>query len=66
MIDNEKHLYKLMQIIETALHNVIIVHGKIKNVSKIGNSAVITFEDKTVYKQPLVSKETSRAVMDGR
>ena len=66
MIDNEKHLYELMQQIEKSLQDVIIVHGQIKKVSKIGNSMAIFFNDGTIYKQALVSKETSVAVMDGK
>lgn len=66
MVDNENHLYELMQQIEKALQDVIVVHGQIKNVSKIGNSVSIFFNDGTIYKQPLVSKETSVATMDNK
>jgi DNA-directed RNA polymerase subunit M/transcription elongation factor TFIIS len=58
------HTTILMQIIEEALHNVIAVHGQIQRVSKFGNSVLITLKDGTKYKQSLISKDVSRAVMD--
>lgn len=64
MIDNEKHIYELMQQIEKSLNDIILVHGQIKKVSKIGNSMTIWFTDGNVYKQPLVSKQTDIAVLD--
>ncbi len=66
MVNNETHLYELMQQIEKSLQDVIIVHGQIKKVSKIGNSVAIFFNDGTIYKQPLVSKETSVPSMDNK
>lgn len=64
MIDNEKHIYELMQQIEKSLNDIILVHGQIKKVSKIGNSMTIWFTDGNVYKQPLVSKQTDIVVLD--
>lgn len=64
MINNEKHLYKLIQIIEKSLTDVVCVHGEIYKVSKVGNSVVVYFKDGNVYKQPLVTKERTVAVLD--
>lgn len=66
MVDNEKHIYELIQQIEKSLQEVISVHGQIKNVSKIGNSIAIFFNDGNIYKQPLASKETRIAVIDNK
>lgn len=57
-------VYELMQQIEKSLNDIILVHGQIKKVSKIGNSMTIWFTDGNVYKQPLVSKQTDIVVLD--
>lgn len=61
--ENEEQQYKLMGIIEKALHDVISVEGKISKVQKYGNSVVIKFENGNIYKQPLITKNGFKKII---
>ena len=64
MKQNRMYINELINQIKQSLNDIILVHGQIKKVSKIGNSMVIWFADGNVYKQSLVSKETNIATLD--
>ncbi len=61
---SDKYHTAIMGYIEEALDNVVEVHGQITKVVKQGNSVIIVFVDGAVYKQPLVTRESVKAVFD--
>lgn len=60
----KEHESEIIQILNDAFLKIVKREGKIKKVSVLGNSIVIWFSNGNIYKQPLISKDCSQAVLD--
>lgn len=54
----------ILEQVQRKINAISEIHGKPEKASVIGNSIVLFFKDKSVYKQSFISKETIKAVLD--